>query len=151
HRACSQGNGSDRTGFKVLMLPHPCGIYPLPLVEPAPVKIDKTRVQVPAFRNVRLREVAAYPTLYFGDHTGQDLWVGLGLDAAVLDPFWRVIIVEAGELPVPEPIDGPEQPALRLARRRWVVLGVALFPDRVERRKPVEDPLAPFLRHELRI
>src|SRR6184192_1394819 len=55
----------------------------------------------------------------------------LGLDAAPVHAMRRAVVVEAGELPVAEPVDGPEQPPLLQTLWRRSVRREALLAERV--------------------
>ena len=70
------------------------------------------------------------------DHACEHRWKGLGAHAAIVHAVGWPVVVEAGELPVAEPVHRPQQLALGLARGRGAVCGVALLPNRPQRLEP---------------
>src|SRR3954447_22820280 len=113
-RPLAEGDGGDRAGLEVAVLADPGGVHALS----GSVQVDEAGVEVPAARNVFGLEQLVRAGF---DRAGKLRQYGrerLGRAAAAVHTVRGAVIVEAGELPVPEPIYGPEQPSLLLSGRR---------------------------------
>src|SRR3954469_12226771 len=146
-RPLPEGDRRDRAGLEVAVLANPRGVHAIS----RSVQVHETGVEVPAARNVFGLEplvCARFDRAPPGRQHGRER---LGLDAPPVHPVRRAVVIEARELPIAEPIDGPEQTPLLQTLWWRSVRREPLLAEGVDGREPLEDPRAIGILYELRI
>jgi outer membrane lipoprotein-sorting protein len=123
------------------VLAHSSGIDLSSCLDAIAVEVDKTNVEMPSRGHIFLDIHSARHGLDLGDQSSQHRRKGLGPHTSIQSTVRRTIVVQAGELPAPKPVDGSKQLPLRLSIRGWIMLRKPILPNRVQRGEPSDDLL----------
>lgn len=119
------------------MLADACAVRAFILFETISVKVDEAGVQSPAAGNIDTIKTFVHDVFRLVHDLRKSIGVVFRAHAAVFDSFGRMIVVEASELPVAEPINRTEQGALILSWWWGIVRRESLLPDGVQGCKPI--------------
>jgi len=88
------------------MFSNACTINPFPVFKFIAVKIDETCIEFPLFREEAFWETFFRNKFNSINELLKMRGIRFCLDTSMKNPFRRVIVIEAGELPVPKPVHG---------------------------------------------
>ena len=150
-RALAQRQRGHRAGLEVLMRADPRAVDPATRLSPLPIEVDQAGVQSPPLGQIRAGVEAAGCRFHARDQGLQRRGKRLCANAAIRSSGRGPVVLEAGELPVVQPVDGPQQPPRRLPLTLRSVVRVAVFPEWMQRPEPIDDARSLFGREEVRI
>src|SRR5262249_6047626 len=111
-RALADRQRGDGAGLEIAMLADARRVDPLFAFAASAVKMDEAGVELVAGGNILARKQFADAAFRLGHEARQDRRKRLGRHTAIGGAARWPVVVEASELPVAEPVHGPQQGAL---------------------------------------